>query len=44
MEEDDEGLGEDDDQAREAFGDDDEQMIDTDNLDDHEKALLCRYL
>lgn len=36
--EDQEDLGQD------MYGDEDEPMIDTDNLDDKEKALLCRYL
>jgi hypothetical protein len=30
--------------GQEMYGDEDEPMIDTDNLDDKEKALLCRYL
>ena len=44
MEDDEDDMVEDDDQGQDAFGDDDEPMIDTDNLDDKEKALLCRYL
>jgi len=30
--------------GQEMYGEEDEPMIDTDNLDDKEKALLCRYL
>ena len=33
-----------DDLGQDQYGDEDEPMIDTDNLDDKEKALLCRYL
>lgn len=32
------------DMGQDMYGDEDEPMIDTDNLDEKEKALLCRYL
>jgi hypothetical protein len=44
QDDDDDEVEDDDDQGQDGFGEDDEPMIDTDNLDDKEKALLCRYL